>query len=225
MAEDPLAAHADYTLGTLDESSVDADPLVQLRRWLSEAAESGLVAVPNAFVLGTVDPDGSPSARTVLLRGLGSGDGTGDGPAPGLEFFTNRRSHKGVALERRPEASALFPWYPLQRQLIVVGRVERLTEAEDDAYWAGRPRASRLASRASRQSQPVGSRAELDALVAAEEAALPPDAEVPRPAHWGGYRIVPRRLELWQGRAARLHDRLLYRRDANGAWRVIRLQP
>jgi pyridoxamine 5'-phosphate oxidase len=214
-SEDPLSRRRDYGLGALAEGDVDPDPFVQFRRWLSEATDAS-APEPNAMVLGTVDPDGRPSARTVLLRGLDHG----------FLFFTNRDSRKGRALAARPVASLLFPWYSLQRQVIVLGDVEEVSDGESDAYFASRPWGSRIAARASRQSQPITSRAALQDAVAAEEAAFPESGPVPRPNRWGGYRLVPTELEFWQGRPSRLHDRLRFERDVEaGGWRVTRLQP
>lgn len=213
---DPLARHTDYGAESLNESDVADDPIVQFAAWLEDAAARG-VYEPNAMVLGTVDPDGTPSSRTVLLRAV---------DADGFVFYTDRSSRKGRALAAHPVATLLFPWYTLHRQVKVTGEVAAVDDAESDAYWASRPHGSRVAGTASAQSQPIGSRAELDARVAEVEAAFPEGREVPRPARWGGYRLRPRRIEFWQGRTSRLHDRLVFTRDESlGDWSVERLQP
>jgi pyridoxamine 5'-phosphate oxidase len=211
VSDGPLGLRRDYALGELDESSLAADPFEQFRLWLDEAADQ---PEPNAMVVGTVDADGLPSSRTVLLRGLEGG----------FRFFSHRDSAKGLALAHLAEASALFPWYALQRQVIIAGHVEQLSDADSDAYWLTRPWASQVSARASHQSRPIASREALEAAMAAEQAAHPQGTDVPRPAEWGGYVIVPRRIEFWQGRRSRLHDRLVYTR-AGGDWAVTRLQP
>ncbi|WP_322410877.1 pyridoxamine 5'-phosphate oxidase [Microbacterium invictum] len=213
---DPLARHTDYGNESLVESDVADDPIAQFAAWLEDAAARG-VYEPNAMVLGTVDADGTPSSRTVLLRAV---------DADGFVFYTDRSSRKGRALAAHPVATLLFPWYALHRQVNVTGEVAFVDDAESDAYWASRPHGSRVAATASAQSQPIGSRGELEAWVAEVETAYPEGREVPRPSRWGGYRLRPRRIEFWQGRTSRLHDRLVFTRAADeGAWKVERLQP
>lgn len=213
---DPLSHRAEYELDVLDEADFAAEPLAQLAQWLDRASDEGLVE-PNAMVVGTIDPGERPSSRTVLLRGL---DDTG------LLFYTNRQSRKGRALAHRAAASALFPWYALQRQVIVTGSVELLDDAASDAYFAARPRASQIAARASHQSDAIGSRGDLEDAFARETARWEAEDEVPRPDFWGGYRLVAEEVEFWQGRRSRLHDRLVYRRGADGrTWELHRLQP
>ncbi len=213
---DPLARHTDYGSESLDEADVASDPIAQFEAWLAEAAARG-VYEPNAMVLGTVDADGTPSSRTVLLRAV---------DADGFVFYTDRSSRKGRALAAHPAATLLFPWYTLHRQVNVTGDVSPVDDAESDAYWASRPHGSRVAGTASHQSQPIGSRAELEAQVAALETEFADRAQVPRPARWGGYRLRPRRVEFWQGRTSRLHDRLVFTRaDGGSAWVIERLQP
>ena len=216
-ADLPLAHHADYGAEQLDEGGIAGDPLVQFARWLTEAAERGIYE-PNAMVLGTVDADGTPSSRTVLLRGIDE---------RGLTFYTDRSSRKGRALASHPMATALFPWYSLHRQVIVTGEVGLVADDESDAYWASRPRGSRIAGSASAQSQPIASRTELEGRVGELRARFPDGADIPRPERWGGYRIAPRRFEFWQGRTSRLHDRLVFTRDLaqHGGWTMERLQP
>jgi pyridoxamine 5'-phosphate oxidase len=201
-----------YELGGLDEADLAGDWLTQLRSWLAEAQDGGVLE-PNAMILATATQDGAPSARTVLLKGLDE---------RGLVFFTGYDSRKGSELQANPRASLVFPWIELQRQVLVEGDVERVPDADADAYWSSRPRGSQLGALASPQSRPIESRAVLERTrdtLAAEH----PD-EVPRPARWGGFRVVPDAVEFWQGRSDRLHDRLRYRRS-DGVWRVERLAP
>ena len=212
-----LSRHTDYGAERLEEADVAADPIAQFEQWLGEAAARG-VYEPNAMVVGTTGEDGIPSSRTVLLRGVDAG---------GFVFYTDRSSRKGRALAANPVATLLFPWYPVHRQVIVTGDVAVVDDAESDAYWAGRPHGSRIAGTASAQSQPISGRAELESRVRDLEARYPADSDVPRPERWGGYRVRPWRVEFWQGRTSRLHDRLVFTRDRTepSGWRVERLQP
>lgn len=202
-----------YLLGTLDEAEVDPDPLVQLAAWLEDADRAGLVE-PNAMVLATVGRDGHPDARTVLLKGL---DGRG------LTFFTQTRSAKGRQLAAHPHATVVFCWHPMDRQAIVGGPVTEVAREEVAEYFSSRPRGNQLAAWASPQSEVVADRAVLERAYAEVEARHA-GAEVPLPDHWGGYRLAPHTVELWQGRRDRLHDRVRYRLDA-GAWLVERVAP
>jgi len=198
-----------------------SDPLALLARWLTDAHASELHN-PSAVVIGTVAADGTPRARTVLCRGIDQGRGA-------LVFYTNRHSAKGRQLADRPHASAVFYWDALARQACAAGRVEFTSDAESDAYWVTRPRLSQLAARASRQSEPIESRSALLAQIDAEArqfGGIDGTAPIPRPPHWGGYRIVLTRLELWVGSTGRAHDRVLWTREREGAaWRSTRLQP
>jgi pyridoxamine 5'-phosphate oxidase len=199
--------------GVLLESSLAAEPLEQFRRWFAEAEQSGIRA-PHAMALATAAVDGAPSVRMVLLKGA---------DADGFAFFTGYRSRKGSELDVNPRAALLFYWDPLGRQVRVEGPVERLPGDESDAYFATRPRGAQLAATASQQGRVLRGREELDARVAELEHAYE-GRRVPRPEHWGGYRLVPESYEFWQHRESRLHDRLRYRR-ADGAWFVERLSP
>jgi pyridoxamine 5'-phosphate oxidase len=197
----------------LDRDQLDSDPFVQFGRWMTEAERAG-IEEPNAFVLATADTAGRPSARTVLLKGLGAG---------GFDFFTNYQSRKAAEMAANPEVGAVFLWVPIRRQVRIEGKVSKVEPGISDAYFASRPPESRLASAASPQSQVVASRNELDARLD-ELRRRYPDGNVPRPPQWGGYRIEPRSFEFWQGREARFHDRFRYRRDGR-QWTIERLAP
>jgi len=213
VSDDPLRdARLTYARASFDEAQALADPFDQLAAWLAQARESG-IREPNAMTVATVGETGAPDARIVLLRGLDS---------RGLVFFTNYESRKGRELARVPAAALVFFWSEAERQVRVEGGVERLAAEESDAYFATRPRGHRLSAWASPQSRTVTSRDELDAAMAQYEAEFPGD--VPRPPHWGGFRVVPVRFEFWQGRANRVHDRLLYE-QADGTWSRSRLAP
>jgi pyridoxamine 5'-phosphate oxidase len=199
--------------GVLLESSVPPEPLEQFRSWFADAEAAGIRA-PHAMALATADADGAPSVRMVLLKGADE---------DGFVFFTGYGSRKGGELEANPRAALLFYWDPLGRQVRVEGPVERVEGAESDAYFATRPRGAQLAAAASRQGCVLESRKELDARVAELEREHA-GGEVPRPEHWGGYRLRPESYEFWQHRENRLHDRLRYRRDA-GRWLLERLSP
>jgi len=217
MEPDRLAAmRASYQLAGLDVADLAPDPIRQLADWLSTAAAAELPE-PNAMILATADAAGRPSARTVLLKGFG--------PA-GLLFFTNHSSRKARELAANPWASVVFPWYPIGRQVIASGPVARTDEAESAAYFAGRPYDSQIGAWASRQSSVVASRAELDQRYRELIERWPAGTAVPAPDFWGGYRLAPDTVEFWQGRAGRMHDRLRYRRSADGMeWIIERLAP
>jgi pyridoxamine 5'-phosphate oxidase len=196
----------------MELDDLDPDPIRQLARWVQDA-EAASVPLPTAFALATADVDGSPSVRFVLLHGLGP---------DGLRYFTNRASRKGRDVAANPRGAAAFWWPQLDRQARVAGRVEPLGEADSLAYWRSRPRASQLSAAASDQGAEIRGRAELEAIVRTL-AARHPD-EVPLPETWGGYLLVPERIEFWTSQPDRLHDRIEYVLETGG-WRRRRLQP
>ena len=202
----------DYSKQALSEADCADLPLVQLQQWLNEAM-AAKVNEPTAMNVATVDANGLPSARIVLLKEVN---------AAGLVFFSNYHSRKGRALAAHPYAAATFFWPELERQVRVEGRVELLAATESDAYFASRPYTSRIGAWASHQSEVIGSKNELVARAALVGARHP--LQVPRPPHWGGYVVLPQRLEFWQGRPSRLHDRIQYRLQ-DGAWLKERLSP
>ncbi len=215
MEGDPIRdRRVQYETDGLDVADVDADPIEQWRRWHNDALQAGLVE-PNAMTLATVDVRHAPDTRIVLVRGADE---------RGLTFYTNYESAKSRQLDVNPAAAATFGWLELHRQVRVRGHVTRVDEAESDAYFATRPRPSQIGAWASPQSQPIGGRGELDALVEHEAARFTSDQPVPRPAHWGGWRLVPDEWEFWQGRPSRLHDRVHYRL-LDGQWHRARLAP
>jgi pyridoxamine 5'-phosphate oxidase len=197
----------------LDERDVDGDPLVQVARWYRDAVDGGLVQ-PDAMQVATVDADGRPSARTVLLKGIDE---------RGLSFFTSYESRKGRHLAHDPRCALVLLWKPLERQVNITGVAERLPEEESDEYFATRPRGSQVGAWASAQSAVIDGREALEAELAAVEARFP--GAVPRPPHWGGYVVRPDSIELWKGRRNRLHDRLRYTRAGDGSWVLERLSP
>jgi pyridoxamine 5'-phosphate oxidase len=211
----PAPMRRDYTQRPgLLEGDLAADWLGQFAAWFAEAADLGLPE-PNAMIVATADPSGRPSARTVLLK---------EYDERGFVFFTNYESRKGTEALANPYASLVFPWYPLQRQVLVAGAVEKVSRAETEAYFGSRPRGSQLGAWASPQSRVLPDRAAVDAGLAAAVQRFG-DGPVPAPPHWGGLRVVPETVEFWQGRSNRLHDRLRYRRTEDGVWIVERLAP
>ncbi|MES3023724.1 MAG: pyridoxamine 5'-phosphate oxidase [Pseudomonadota bacterium] len=203
----------DYGQASLSESEVAPDPIVQFNTWFEEALKAE-VNEPNAMSVATVDAQGRPSSRVVLIKQY---------DARGFTWYTNYASQKGRELAHNPHAALLFFWSELERQIRIEGRVERTSEEESDKYFHSRPLKSRLAAIASAQSMPIDSRAELEQnydAVAAQYGAAPP-----RPENWGGFRLVPARIEFWQGRRSRFHDRIVYLLQADGSWARQRLQP
>lgn len=216
---DSLNRHEDYGQEALDETHLGADPIEQFKAWLIEA-EAADIYEPNAFVLGTVDELNQSRSRTVLLKGVDN---------RGFFFATNYLSRKGEAVAANPSVSAAFGWYSMYRQVLIQGVAEKVAPAESDDYFGSRPHESQVAAWSSHQSQPINNRAALDDQFS--EALTKFDGQdVPRPEYWGGYLIIPTRIEFWKGRSNRMHDRIEFVRelDVNGApteWKVQRLQP
>jgi pyridoxamine 5'-phosphate oxidase len=211
----PSGMRRDYSQHeVLLEADLAADWTTQFAVWFADAAAFGLPE-PNAMVVATADRDGRPSARTVLLKEYDAG---------GFVFYTNYESRKGTELTATAYGSLVFPWFPMQRQVLVAGPVERVTRAETEAYFASRPRGSQLGAWASPQSQVVPDRAAVEAGMTAAVERFG-DGPVPAPPHWGGFRVRPETVEFWQGRSSRLHDRLRYRQTNERGWIVERLAP
>jgi pyridoxamine 5'-phosphate oxidase len=204
----------DYKLKTLDEIGVDTDAIKQFSKWWDEVVESR-VEEANAMTLATATPDGKPAARIVLLKGFDS---------RGFIFYTNYQSAKGDALAANPHASLVFFWKELERQVRIEGVAEKLNAAENDAYFASRPAASRIGAWASPQSSIIKDREAIEKNAAQYQQQFG-NGPVPRPPHWGGYIVKPTVLEFWQGRPSRLHDRIQYTLQENGSWQIARLAP
>lgn len=213
MSADLARMRLEYETEGLDEADVAADPFTQFGRWFDEAVAAELYE-PNAMVVSTVDGAGQPSSRYVLLKGY---------TEQGFEFYTNYESAKSTDLAARPRAACTFGWLGLHRQVNIAGTVERVSDEESEDYWAMRQRGSQLGAWASAQSTELADRQEL--LDRYAEAENRYDGAVPRPPHWGGWRVVPTSVEFWQGRQNRLHDRLRFDRGADGEWSLRRLAP
>ncbi|MDX6595034.1 MAG: pyridoxamine 5-phosphate oxidase [Solirubrobacterales bacterium] len=210
----PVSEPTRHTHPLLRRADLAEDPIEQFDRWYQLAA--GEVPLPEAMTLATVDSDGAPDARMVLLKGHGP---------DGFRFFTNYESAKAGQIAADPRAALAIYWRELDRQVRVRGSLERLPAAESDAYFVTRLRESRLGAWASPQSQPLPGRDDLERRLAEVEAEWEGVEEIPRPGHWGGFLLRPETVEFWQGQRARLHDRFLYRREAAGGWRLERLAP
>ena len=204
---------SEYMLAGLDESDTAADPFAQFDTWFS-AVLGTTIALPNSVMLATATANGRPSVRAVLLKGV---------DPRGFVFFTNYASRKGRELEQNPQACLLFCWEDLERQIRIEGRVERISAAESDEYFASRPLGSRIGAWASPQSEAVASREVLESRV--KDKATSHGDNPPRPPHWGGYRVLPELFEFWQGRKNRLHDRIVYLPGASGTWTRSRIAP
>lgn len=204
----------DYSSFELDESHVNRSPFRQFEIWMQHAIDAQVLE-PNAMTLATLDTHGIPDARVVLLRGI---------DRKGLVFYTNYDSRKGQAMRKHKQVCLNFFWPELQRQIRIRGKVEKVTPKASDAYFKSRPRESQLGAWASRQSELLEERAELEQrLISFEKKFF--NKPVPRPPFWGGYRVIPIQFEFWQGRTSRLHDRISYERNTSGRWHVVRLNP
>ena len=204
----------DYRLSVLDENAMGPDPISFFHKWFAEA-EAAKIADVNAMTLATASKNGIPHARIVLLKGLERSD---------FIFFTNYDSSKGKEISENPHVALVFFWKELERQVRIEGTIEKVTPAESDAYFISRPEGSRLGAWASPQSQPIADREILDANYTryAEEFSK---TGIPRPPHWGGYRVTPNVIEFWQGRSSRMHDRILFTKEEGGVWGKSRLAP
>ena len=198
----------------LPPASADKDPFTQFEEWFAFAEEAN-IALPEAMTLATASPDGSPSARIVLLKQVGP---------EGFVFFTNYESRKGDELTANPKAALVIHWTILERQVRIEGKVERISHPESEAYFRSRPRGSRIGAWASQQSRPLDDRSELEKRVLNHEQQYE-NQEIPLPPHWGGFRVIPERIEFWQGRINRLHERLVFQKSDSGDWETHLLFP
>lgn len=215
MAIDTGDLRVDYQLDELLENHVASNPIQQFEAWFKVACNSS-TPEPNAMVIATADAEGNPSARVVLLKELNE---------RGFVFFTNYDSRKGQELTARPRAALVFNWLELQRQVRIEGRVEKLSESASKAYFQSRPKGSQIGAWASPQSEIIPHRSILEDKKSALEKEYANTESLPKPDNWGGFLLVPQRVEFWQGRSSRLHDRLLYEIQENGSWQILRLAP
>lgn len=215
MTKHVPAMRITYKMDQLGDRDVLDDPIEQFQTWFNEVCETDIIEA-NAMVLSTVGPDCRPSSRTVLMKGF---------DAQGIVFFTNYASRKGREIDANPHVSVLFYWPSLQRQVRWSGTATRVSTEESDAYFHQRPRGSQIGALASPQSQPIPDREWLSSRYAELHSEHGEEGEIPRPEHWGGYRIMPETIEFWQGRENRLHDRIVYSQDEQGGWRHQRLAP
>lgn len=204
----------DYTLENLNEEEIDKNPFIQFKVWFNQSVAAQLPE-PNAMTLATCTPDGKPSARMVLLKDIDE---------RGFVLFTNYKSQKGQEISVNPHAALVFWWAELERQVRIVGTVEKISSAQSDSYFEVRPPFSRLGAWASNQSEVISSRDVLEVQLIEFQRQYE-NQEVPRPPHWGGFRVIPQEIEFWQGRSSRLHDRLRYTLVDNGSWKIERLSP
>jgi pyridoxamine 5'-phosphate oxidase len=213
--EDIAAMRRQYGEIGLVEANLPADPITLFDTWLKDAANNEIVVEANAMVLSTV-ADNQPTSRTVLLKDL-----TQDG----FTFFSNYNSRKAGEIEKNKNVSLLFPWYPLERQVIVIGVASKISKDESEKYFATRPRGSQIGAWASEQSTELSSRGELEEKFAFFEAKWPQGEQIPKPDFWGGYVVNPTSIEFWQGRYSRLHDRIRYVKEGESKWQIKRLNP
>jgi len=214
LVHNALTTRHEYTAGELRREDLDADPIEQFSAWFAQACE-GSVLEPSAMSLATVSPQGQPSLRTVLLKSY---------DADGFVFFTNRESRKAREMERNARVSLLFPWIAQERQVIVMGTAEQISKVQTLRYFLTRPRGSQIAAWISPQSSVITSRSLLELQWETMKQKFA-DGRIPVPPFWGGYRVRPREIEFWQGRANRLHDRFQYLRNEDGTWTIDRLAP
>jgi pyridoxamine 5'-phosphate oxidase len=209
-----IETRSEYKRAALDLADLNPNPFQQFAVWFAQAIEAKIIE-PNAMSLATTGSDGRPLVRTVLLKGFDDA---------GFVFYTNLESRKARQLAENPQASILFPWLALERQVMICGQVEKVSFAETSSYFATRPRGSQLGAWASPQSSVITTREQLEEKWDTMKQKFG-EGLIPVPSWWGGYRIVPREIEFWQGRPSRLHDRFLYRRAADGSWKIDRLAP
>lgn len=214
MREDIASIRKEYTQAELDENSVLNNPFKQFEKWFQQALSSEIIE-PTAMILSTVNSDDQPFQRTVLLKTFNS---------DGFVFYTNYESRKSKHIEDNPKVSLLFPWYSLERQVAITGKVEKVSTKESLKYFLSRPEGSQLGAWVSNQSEVITSRGILETKLAQMKQKFK-DGKIPLPDHWGGYRVVPDTIEFWQGRKSRLHDRIFFQKEDENSWNISRLSP